>query len=174
MDQELVKKNRWLNDNKITVNHSIGNFIIFSFRNNLKLLVLTLSKDYIVLTDSVNFLGVIFNECLNFKLDMCQRYSKISKSFEVLHRLNEFYTKQQLKNIFNSSVVPHISYAIEPWYLGSSSSSSRIIVLQRKAIFTKFSVSHLTATLMINLNQAEIWRLKIFITQLLVLKCSRL
>ena len=46
-----------------------------------------------------------------------------------------------MRNLYNSLVVLHISYAIEAWFGASSSSSSRIFLLQKKAIRNIFSLS---------------------------------
>ena len=142
MNQELAKINRWLKDDKFKFNHSENNFIIFSHRNNLKLPGLTLGNEAIVQSDSANFLGVIIDGNLNFNLQINQISSKISNSVGILYGLNEFFPEQQLKILHNSLVVPHISNAIEAWYgVSRSSSSSRIFVLQKKAVRNIFSLS---------------------------------
>ena len=52
----------------------------------------------------------------------------------MLYKLKDILPHEQLKVLYYSLVVPHISYGIEAWYGASQCASERIFVLQKKAI----------------------------------------
>ena len=59
---------------------------------------------------------------------------KIAKSIGVLYKLNSFLPETILKGLYTSHIHPYLSYGIQPWHGTYQNNTSKIFVLQKKAI----------------------------------------
>ena len=82
----------------------------------------------------VIFLGVRVD--INLKWDNHIEYvrSKISKCIGILHKLKFFVPQSVLFTLYNSLILPHISYCIVIWGNSSRTKIDTILRLQKKAI----------------------------------------
>ena len=84
---QLIHTNIWLLSN-IKMNTNESNFILYSYRNNILIPTIKMGDNFISQTYRSRFLGVIYDEHLNFGEHINNISSKISKSVCVLYRLN--------------------------------------------------------------------------------------
>ena len=59
---------------------------------------------------------------------------KVAKSIGLLYKLNRFLHETILKTSYTSLIHPYLSYGIEAWYGTYQNNTSKIFVLQKKAI----------------------------------------
>ena len=59
---------------------------------------------------------------------------KVAKSIGLLYKLNRFLPETILKTLYTSLIHPYLSYAIETWHGTYQNNTSKIFVLQKKAI----------------------------------------
>ena len=59
---------------------------------------------------------------------------KVAKSFGLLYKLNRFLPETILKTLYTSFIHPYLSYDIDSWHGTDQNNTSKIFVLQKKAI----------------------------------------
>ena len=59
---------------------------------------------------------------------------KVAKSIGLLYKLNHFLPETILKMLYTSLLPPYLSYGIEGWHGAYQNNTSKIFVLQKKAI----------------------------------------
>ena len=86
----------------------------------------------IVYTDKteLNFLGLIFDINRNWKVHINFISGKIARVIGYLHRLKFVFPKQMLFSIYNSLILPHMSYSVLVW----GTQYNKIELLQKKAV----------------------------------------
>ena len=80
------------------------------------------------------FLGITIDSKLSFKEHVNVICKKLSKSVGVLYKLNSFLPNNILKTLYNSLILPYISYGVESWYGAPQFVADRVRVLQKKAV----------------------------------------
>ena len=85
MNKELVKLYKWLSINRLSLNISKTNFVIFAPNNKLKLHVTILLNK--VAIEEVQYLGVLIDSKLTFKyhIDELNKNRKVSRAIGVLY-----------------------------------------------------------------------------------------
>ena len=61
-------------------------------------------------------------------------FMKVAKSIELLYKLNRLFPETILKTLYTSLIHPYLSYGIEAWHGTYQNNTSKIFVLQKKAI----------------------------------------
>ena len=59
---------------------------------------------------------------------------KVAKSIQFLYKLNRFLPETILKTLYTSLIHPYLSYGIEAWHGTYKNNTSKIFVLQMKAV----------------------------------------
>ena len=70
------------------------------------------------MANSTKFLGIIIDKNLIFRDHINYISSKISKSIDIIYRLNYFLPPEILKLLHNSQILPYFSY-LAPWYVSN-------------------------------------------------------
>ena len=95
--------------------------------------VLTINNVEIERMAHFNFLWLVLDRQLNWKKHLDHISLKISKIIGILHRLKSVYPETGLSLLYNTLIVPHLTYCILSW--GSLlSDNHRIHVLQKKRL----------------------------------------
>ena len=92
------------------------------------------------------FLGVTIDEYLSWKYHVNEIACKISKVTGVLNRLKSFLPLSVLVNLYNTMILPHISYCIVIWGKCANYLLDRIFILQKRAIRIITNSHFLTST----------------------------
>ena len=88
-----------------------------------------------------NFLGLILDSNLNWKAHTNSISVKIARVIGLLHRLKFVFPIQILFSIYNSLILPHMSYKLLAW----GTQCNKIELLQKKAVrvlFFKSPIAH--------------------------------
>jgi hypothetical protein len=83
---------------------------------------------------AIRFLGVYFDENLNFKYHIKLLLSKLSKTLYFLRSSKNFLTPRAMKAVYYSLFHSNLIYCIQIWSCTSRSNLTPIITLQKKAI----------------------------------------
>ena len=105
-------------------------------------------------TDQYKYLGIIFDDKLNWKPQIEKMCSKLASVCGVLSKVRHYLDRQSLMLIYNSLIDSRLRYGALGWGTASNFDLKRLQVLQNKAIrFITFSDFRCSITpLFINLN----------------------
>ena len=133
VNEELKKLNLWLNLNRLSLNVSKTNFIIFHpYNKPLKHhITLKINRKAINEKDHIKYLGIIIDSCLNWKQHILIISRKFSRCIGILCKLRLFLSTNNLKNLYYSLFYSHLVYAIQVWGSACASEINKIQVLQK-------------------------------------------
>ena len=152
---ELKKVCKWLDVNKLCLNLSKSEFMLFQIpQKRVPNLLFNIDKMHIEQVTGFNFLGLIIDTNLYWKEHFNAIRTKISKIIGLLHKLKYIFPKQVLHSIYNSLIMPQLSYSLLAWGI----KSHKIEQLQKKAIRVLYSKSPIVHTepLFIKMNQHKL------------------
>ena len=147
----------WLNANKISLNASKTEYIIF--RSNRRPLdtipKIKISGKHLVPSKTIKYLGVHLDEHLTWKQHVSFVANKLRRANGAISKLRHYLPLNQLVNVYHAIFSSHIRYACQTWGLCDNTTTHRIQVLQNTAIrlmtfqHPRTSVTHLYAELKI-------------------------
>ena len=133
-NQELQSVTKWLKVNKLLINVSKTNFMIFTKKKcNLDNICVNMCDSRIKQVSSLKFLGIIVDNKLNWSNHINFISNKLSKNIGIMNRLN-CLPRSVLKLIYNTIVLPHLYYGITVWGNAHETYINRLQVLQKRAI----------------------------------------
>ena len=142
IENNLSLINTWTNKNRIKINNEKSNIIAFSYRKNIQLGRIKLGTSFINQINCTKFLGLYIDSNLSFKNHIDYILSKISKSVGILYRLSLYLPPDILKILYNSLILPYLSYGIESWHGAPRYMSGRVQIMQKKAIRAIYGLSY--------------------------------
>jgi hypothetical protein len=136
VNEELKKLSLWLNLNRLALNVSKTNFVIF--RSCRKIVdhnvTLIMNRKALEQKDHVKYLGVLLDEHLDWKHQIKNVSLKISRGVGILAKLRHFVNEKLLKNIYYSLVYSHLSYGVQAWGSADLTALRKINTLHNKAV----------------------------------------
>ena len=118
---ELNSLNDWFSSNKLLINSSKTNFVLFMTRQRELSIHITESLDYRLLSRQINrkdetkFLGLLLDKNLDFKPHINYSRIKISKGLYMLSRAAKILNSRELKLIYSAIILPYLTYGILVW-----------------------------------------------------------
>ena len=137
VNKELKVLSLWLNLNRLALNVSKTNFVIFRspkkpLNHNVTLIM---NRKAIEQKDHVKYLGILMDQHLSWKQQISNVSKKISRGIGILAKLRgNGLDKFLLSNIYYCLVFSYLSYGVEAWGSACHSDLSKIRVLQNKAV----------------------------------------
>ena len=131
---ELKKVNTWLQANKIKINIGKSKFMIFNYRRQTPIPPLAFGSGQFMETQTIKFLGIIFDNKLRFSDHINMTKSKISRTAGLLFKLNKFLPTNVLQTIYQSLIHPYLTYGIEAWHAAPAYLINKLFIIQKKAI----------------------------------------
>ena len=139
VNTELFKIYNWLTANKLSLNIKKSNFIIFhSYQKRLDYAVdLKLydshSNTFVSLAPKnyFKYLGVFMDSNLTWKYNIEYIASNLSKRIGIISRLRHFVTVSTLICIYNSLMLPYLTYGVIVW---GRAAKCHILKLQKRAL----------------------------------------
>ena len=136
VNQELKLLSQWLNLNRLALNVSKTNFVIF--RSTKKRLnhnvILIMNRKALEQKDFVKYLGVLMDQHLAWKQQISSVSKKISRGAGILARLRGHMDLKLLLDIYYCLIYSHLSYGVQVWGSACDTYLSGLRVLQNKAI----------------------------------------
>ena len=135
MNKDLRSLSKWLNANKISLNITKTEVLIFKrkgriFDTDLKL---KLCGKKLFTSESVKYLGVILDECLQWKFHINQLCLKLNKANAMLCKIHHYVNETKLRSIYYAIFQSHLLYVCTAWDQNVRY-NDRIRILQRKAM----------------------------------------
>ena len=132
---ELKKMSLWLNGNRLALNISKTNFVIFAAKNKpLKNVTLLINKKAIEEKDHVKYLGVLIDSQLTFKYHVTAVSKKISRATGLMYRIRRYVDNKTPTMIYNTLVYPFLLYGIPIWGNADNVHLKSILTIQIKAV----------------------------------------
>lgn len=109
-NEGLAKFSDWCCANRLSVNVSKTNFMIFTNRAYSLNFPLIFNNAPIEQSSSVRFLGVVLDDKLKFNLHINSICSKISKNTGIISKLAYYVPKHVLLQLYHSLIEPYMNY----------------------------------------------------------------
>ena len=136
INSELSMLSEWFQANKLSVNISKTNYIIFKPRQKKQIFDfnLKINDKEINRVNEVCFLGVILDENLSWKAHISHIAHKVSKSIGIIYRSSFYLFKSALRMLYYALVYPYLQYCVTVWGSTYSSNLNRLVLLQKRVI----------------------------------------
>ena len=134
VSSELNKLKVWFDINKLSLNVSKTNYMLFSNSKLPQKLDISIKNHCIDKVDVTKFLGVLIDEKLNWKQHINMVRSKLSKTFSVIARSKKILNKDSMHTLYCSMFLPYINYCTEVWGNTYVTNVKPICLLQKKII----------------------------------------
>lgn len=134
VEKEFENIMKWFNANKLSLNICKTKFMVFSCKSKDTDATLSVQGLQIERTKEIKFLGVIIDERLTWKSHIEYIKTKVSQTIAVLHKVKEALNKSALFMLYNSLIVPYLTYCIEVWGCSCKTYIESIFLLQKRAI----------------------------------------
>ena len=126
----------WLNVNRLALNVSKTNFVIF--RSCQKIpdhnVTLLMNNKALEQKDHVKYLGVLLDQHLNWKYQIKSVALKVSRGLGIIAKLKPFLKDQLIRTIYFSVVYSHLYYGIQAWGSADPTARNKLDILQNKAV----------------------------------------
>ena len=134
--RDLKDISDWFRSNKLALNESKTNYIMFNLKNKRPPENFTIKLNEVELerVKNTKFLGVLISENLKWNDHINYISSKVSRATGILARLKHYLPKSALFNIYNSLCLSHLSYAITVWGSSPKSAMDRLVKVHKKGI----------------------------------------
>ena len=135
-NNELNNISNWFAANKLSLNVEKTQFIQFNWSKNdpIEHENLSINGNYIQNVSHVKFLGVLVDKNMKWNEHISCKCSQISRTIGILHRLKNTLPKSILLTLYQSLIVPYISYGVVAWGSADQNLIKRITQLQKRAI----------------------------------------
>ena len=134
---DLHKISEWFRANKLALNETKTNYVIFHSRYREKppdTFSIILNNIELERVTHTKFLGVLIHENLLWNHHINYISSKVSRATGLLAKLKHYLPKHVLMTIYNSLCISHLSYAITVWGAAPASTINRLVTLHKKGI----------------------------------------
>ena len=136
VNQDLSRLSNWLRANKIALNTSKTEIIIFknSTLKILKHLNFRLDGQKLFLTNAVSYLGVKLDEHLSWKNYLNELFPKLARAIGILSKIRHLVDFKTLRSIYYSLFNSHLNYSLLAWGYIPDRLLSKLASLQNKAM----------------------------------------
>lgn len=136
-NSELQKIQEWTVANRLTINNSKTELLLFSnrhtFHNDEQII---LNQHFVKYVDNAKFLGVKIDTKMNFKNHINYITKKIAKHAGILYRIKHCMPTKTRVTYYNSFVLPYLNYNILHWGGTNDVHLKPLITIQKRIIRT--------------------------------------
>lgn len=133
-NSELCKLESWFKVNKLSLNVSKTNFMLFGKKRETLPIVLKLCGLEITRVFVTKFLGVLIDQNLNWKDHIRALGTKLSKCISIIYKASIVLDSSALRLLYCTLFLPYITYCAEIWGTGYKSNIQSIVLYQKKVI----------------------------------------
>ena len=123
----------WLIANKLIINLTKTQSMIFSYKRGNPKFTVNLKNSIIEEQQTTSFLGVTIDNKLTWKSHITHLCSKISKGIAILRLLRPSFPKHILKMIYMSLIHSYLNYCNLIWGSAETTISNPLFILQKKS-----------------------------------------
>ena len=136
-NQELTRISTWLTTNKLVLNISKTNYIMFTSKGksyNKNVSNIKIDGNNIQQVKKNKFLGIVIEEHLNWALHISHLCNIIARNVGILQKLRYFIPTYVLKILYHSLILSQLQYCTLLWANSYRSHLHKLRLLQKKAI----------------------------------------
>ena len=115
LNRELGKLFVWFSVNKLSLNLSKTNYILFRNRSADTDLNICINTINVTRVQSSKFLGIIIDENLNWKTHIQLVKSKLSKTLSIIYKASKLINYEGMVTLYCSLFLPYLTYCYEIW-----------------------------------------------------------
>ena len=135
MTEELEKVGDWFKANKLLLNVNKTKLIVFKTQKcNKDLYPVMMDNQPLTRVSHETFLGLELDEHLRWYEHSGKKSSQISRSIGMMRKLKNFVIPLVLKTIYNTMILPQLTYGIALWGNTFDKGLTKIKKLQKKAV----------------------------------------
>jgi hypothetical protein len=135
MNRELDKLTDWFRANKLSLNISKTNYMLFSHSTQeITNTEIKLANTIITRSKCVKFLGMHIDEKLKWDEHIKTMKKKISSAFYAINKVKYVLPRKHLNTLYYSLVYPYLTYGIILWGATYQVHLSKLIIMQKKII----------------------------------------
>ena len=136
LNAELLKLNEWFECNRLCLNVSKTNFIVFSTNSNVthRHFDVKINGNSLERVMHTKFLGIIIDDKLSWQRHIEHVRNKVSKTIGVLLRVRHKINIKLLRTIYNTLILPHFTYCITLWGNTFKKYIHQLTLLQKRII----------------------------------------
>ena len=135
LSNELDKLSVWFAVNKLILNVSKTNFMVFgNSKQRNTILQVSIKNSKIKRVYVTKFLGILIDDRLNWKEHISLICSKLSKCIAIIYKPKHLSDKDSLVMLYDSLFVPYLSYCSEIWGNTYKTNINCVYVLQKKVL----------------------------------------
>ena len=143
INNDLINLTDWFRANKLSLNTSKTNYMLFSNNNNIsENQQIKMDADIIEHKHCCKFLGIIIDDKLNWSDHITYTRSKLSRSVYAMNRMINMIDMPYLKTLYYSLVHSYLSYGTILWGSTYSYYLNSIRICQKKAVRCIFKSSY--------------------------------
>ena len=131
---EIQKVHKWLESNKLTLNISKSQFMIISNSKNIpRNFSVSIKEESLIRCRSYKYLGVFFDENLNWNEHIKYVCQKVSKACGALAKLRHCVNTNVLKEFYYALFHSYVRYGIVVWGNASAAAIKPLQILMNRA-----------------------------------------
>ena len=139
VEHELNKVITWFKTNRLIVNYEKTHFVPFHSKyshvsNALENINITIDSHTLYKCNNVNFLGIHIDKYLQWNTHIEYVNKKVSKCVGILNKLKYYVPLSALITLYNSLILPYLSYCVPVWGNCNQSKMNSLIKLQKKSV----------------------------------------
>uniref|UniRef100_A0A8C6MDJ7 Reverse transcriptase domain-containing protein n=1 Tax=Nothobranchius furzeri TaxID=105023 RepID=A0A8C6MDJ7_NOTFU len=132
VEKELAVLKGWFDRNKLSMNVTKTKFIIFGNRKITNEIIIKINGIVIEQVHTYKFLGITIDEKLSWKPHIDDIKLKISKNIGLMSRMRFVLNIKSLQILYNSFILPYLSYGVEIWGNNYRANIYPIYLLQKR------------------------------------------
>jgi len=139
INNEMNVISNWFKMNKLSLNVKKTNFMIFKNKHSPKKVIeinIFIDNNKIEKVTTTKFLGVLIDDNLSWKSHTSHICKIISKYNGIIRKVRPFLPQSSLSTLYNTFVLPYISYCNVIWADKNNSQLESVFLLQKRVIRT--------------------------------------
>ena len=137
LNRELDKLFVWFSVNKLSLNLSKTNYILFrncSADTDINICINTIN---VARVQSSKFLGIIIDENLNWKPHIQLVKSTLSKTLSIIYKASKLINYEGMLTLYCSLFLPYLTYCCAIWGNTYATNVNCIYVIQKRVVRTR-------------------------------------
>ena len=135
INNELKKICNWFKENKLSLNIHKTNFMLFKNKHNNKAdlhFKIEIDNKHIEKVEVTKFLGILIDNNLSWKAHTNYITKIVSKFNGIIGKVRPFLNRDSLHTLYNTLVLPYLSYCTIVWGDKNSSNLDSLFITQRR------------------------------------------
>ena len=136
VNKELKSVKRWLDVNRLSLNISKTNYIIFH-STTMKIpedISIKIGRKHLTKAKYVKFLGLLLDENLSWKFHLSELSKKLARTCGIFFKIRSLLPINTLILVYNSLFLPFLQYGVIVWGQTFTSYLEPLILIQKKIV----------------------------------------